>query len=213
MYTKTNMVTINYEGENVGAKDNMAAERYRKEQDDIRGSGIGACVGRSLAIETNTGKGNLTRLYKTHFQKVITNDINPLSVAEHNMDSLDFIRDVVNNLPDKIDLIDIDSYRCPVPEVKELFLRLKNDCPVVLCISDGLGLWMKRSSDVQKIVDRYLLDDFVGFDRRHPWRQHIQFWEHLLKKLTQEHGLRFETIKAIQTPGKNYVLASYLITK
>lgn len=191
----------------------MLADRYRKEQDFIRNKAIQKCERKNLAIETNTGVGNLTKLYKQNFQRVITNDLNPKSVAENNLDSLDFIRRVVNNIPDKIDLIDLDFYGCPVPEVKELFRRFNNDVPVVLCISDGLGLWMKRSKKIEKIHERFLTEDFEGFDSRHPWRQHIQLWNHLLTKLCQQYGLKFETIEVMQTKGKNYVLGSYLITK
>ena len=132
----------------------MLANRYRKEQDFIRNEAIKKCETKNLAIETNAGRGNLTKLYKQNFKRVITNDINPKSIAENNLDSLDFIREIVNNIPNKIDLIDMDAYRCPVPEVKELFKRLNNHVPVVLCISDGLGIYMKRKRDIKGIKER-----------------------------------------------------------
>lgn len=201
--------------------ESMLADRYRKEQDFIRGEGIKRCEFKNLAIETNAGLGNLTKLYKANFAKVITNDINPKSIAEHNMDSLDFIRQIVNNLPDKIDLIDFDAYRCPTEEVKEYFNRIRNDVPVVICISDGLGLWMKRRKDIEKIKKHYVLDDNLTFfhrnglqlDERHPWRQHIDLWENLLTVLCNINELKLNPIRVQQTKGQNYLLGSYLVTK
>lgn len=196
----------------------MIADRYRKEQDFVRGEGIKNCKEKNLAIETNAGVGNLTKLYEANFKKVITNDINPNSIATYNMDSLDFVRDIVNNLLDKVDLIDFDFYGCPAEAVKEYFLRIKNDVPVIICISDGLGLWMKMRRDLKRIKERFLLDEdwkFKGgqFDERHPWQQHIYLWDNLFTKLSKQHRLKVEPIKVLQTKGKNYVLGSYLITK
>lgn len=196
----------------------MLATKYRSEQDFIRSEGIKKCQNLglcNLAVETNSGLGNLTKLYKAVFNEVLTNDINPKSVAVNNFDSLEFVETILPNLGSKIDLIDFDSYRCPVPEVKMLFEKniVSKNVPLILSISDGLGLWMKRSSKVEKIIDKYLLEDFVGFDSRHPWRQHLQFWEHLLKKLCAQYGVKVELIASMQTKGQNYVLASYLLIK
>jgi len=191
----------------------MRADRYRKEQDFIRSEAVNKCEKKNLVVEIYAGVGNLTKLYKQHFNKVITNDINSKSIAEYNMDSLRFIREIINNIPNKIDLIDFDAYGCPSEEVKEYFLRIKNDAPVVICISDGLGLWMKMKKDIKRIKKRYFLDNFFQLDERHPWRQHIELWNNLLNKLCQQNGLKFESIKTMQTKGKNYVLGSYLITK
>lgn len=191
----------------------MLADRYRKEQDFIRGAGVDKCETKILAVETNAGVGNLTNLYRKRFNQVITNDINPKSIADYNMDSLNFVRDVVNSFRDKIDLIDFDFYGCPTEVVKEYFLRIKNDVPVVVCISDGLGLWMKMRRDLKKIKEKFLLDDNFQLDERHPWRQHIQLWDNLFTKLCKQNNLKFKPIQVMQTKGKNYILGSYLIIK
>lgn len=192
----------------------MIADRYRVQQDFIRGEGIKRCETKNLAVETHAGVGNLTKLYKANFFEVLTNDINPKSEAVNNMKAIDFIYQILPGFGSKIDFIDVDAYGSPSEEVKALFEHgiIGSNVPVVLCISDGLGLWMKRSKKVERIIERYLLDDFE-LDRRYPWRQHEDIWLHFMNKLCLERGLRFEIIQMMQTKGKNYVLASFLIIK
>lgn len=203
--------------------DSMLAERYRFEQDSSRGKAIEVLrklVHLNVAIEANTGLGNLTKLYREHFGQVITNDLNRKSIAHNHMDSLKFAKQLVAEFPQKIDLIDFDAYRCPAEEVTEIFKRLHKDVPVVVCISDGLGLWMKRRNDVERIAQRfkvtkdgedYLLANGEHLDVRHPWRQHIELWHNLFSKLCVQYSLDFEPIEVFQTRGKNYVIGSYLV--
>lgn len=208
----------------------MLADKFRTQQDEIRGAAIDKLyeigIKPNVCIETNAGVGNLTRLYKKHFNEVVTNDINLESIAQYKMDSMKFVKEIVIPFSQKIDHIDFDMYKCPVGEVKEFFKVAYKHAPFTMSISDSLGMWMKRSSKVEKVIEKYdittdaegkeiiinSLNDLVqDFDRRHPWRQHINLWNNLLSSLTNQYKLSFEPINVQQTKGMNYVLGSYLI--
>lgn len=189
-------------------KKAMVAERYRNEQNLTRLAGIEACKERNLVVECYAGAGGLTNVYKQHFKEVMNNDINPESVAKYCMPAIDFIKEEVANLDQKIDMIDFDCYGCPAFEIQEFFKYAKQHAPFVLALSDGLGMLMKRSKKVEPILQRYLLD---SIDMTKVWLRHGVLVDNLLSKLSEKSGLNSTQICSVQTKGKNYVLASYVI--
>lgn len=192
-------------------KSQMIAERYRSEQNSTRLAGIAACKEHNLAVECYAGSGGLTEVYKKHFKSVINNDINQKSVAIHCMKAMEFITDVVAQLDQKVDLFDADCYGCPALEIQEFFKFADQHVPFVLCLSDGLGLWLKRCKREKTLRDRYLIEGTIDWHRI--WDRHQQLVCEFIARLSDKHGLKSEEICSVQTKGKSYVLASYLISK
>lgn len=195
-------------------KQEMTADKYRVEIEASRQAGIDGCVDKNLAVELFTGKGGLTKLYKASFKKVITNDINKSSIAEYNYPTKNFIDLILPKIDDKIDMIDFDSYESPTNDIKRFFeVRKDRDYPLVLALSDGLGLWMKMRRDISRLRQRYLLDDSFTFDERHPWREHTLLITEFLRKIGEQYGMNVSTISAIQLKFKNYTVGSWLFDK
>lgn len=189
-------------------KKAMVAVRYRNEQNFTRLAGIEACKERNLAVECYAGAGGLTTIYKDRFKQVINNDINPDSVAIHCMTAMNFIKEEVRNIEQKIDMIDFDCYGSPAFEIQEFFKDAKRHAPFVLALSDGLGMLMKRSKKVEPILQRYLLD---SINMEKVWLRHGSLIDNLIAKLSDKVGLHSTQICSVQTRGKNYVLAAYAI--
>ena len=196
-------------------KENMVAERYRKEQTFTREEGIKKCRRKKLAVECYAGQGTLTAIYKSQFDTVIDNDINIKSPALHHMSAMLFIEEVVHELhkKEKLDLIDLDCYGSPAYEIQHFFKCAKYHTPFVLCLSDGLGMWLKRTKNEQSLRRRYLIPNSVPIDWQKIWERHPQLIDAFIKQLCDNHGLKGYLICSKQTKNKNYVLASYKITK
>lgn len=194
--------------------DKMVAQRYRSEEDETRLAAIDACEKKGTALELYTGQGGTTRLYNQAFSKVVTNDINPSSVAIHKLSALEFISKVLPVLADKIDLVDFDCYGCPSKEILAFFEeRDSQDCPLVLAFADGLALWMKRakrSTRTEKIRRRYILPDDFNFDELHPWREHDKLVERFMHQIAKKYEMECVKISTIQK--NNYIIGSYLFT-
>lgn len=192
------------------AKKNMVAERYRPEQDLTRGIAAKKCVELGItnrAVELYSGLGGETRIYKPIFKEVITNDLNKEAPSMYHMDAEKFVREVVVDL-DKIDLIDFDAYGCPSEAIKLFFsLRGGKDAPIVVTVSDGLGVWMKRKRDPERIRQRYLLGK-TAFDERHPWREHMSFLTIMMGMIAQMYNMRMFELANVQ--AGNYVLGTWL---
>lgn len=192
------------------AKDKMVAVRYRNEQDVTRLAGIDACEKKDLVVELYAGNGGSTKLFQNAgFKQIVSNDINPESVATFTMSADKFIGTELPNLP-KIDLIDFDAYGCPSEEIKKYFsLRQRQDLPLVVTVSDGLGIWMKRSKNTDRLRQRYLLED-MQFDERHPWREHPILLDRFMHNIGKLYMMDVTTLVMMQTKFKNYTLGAWL---
>lgn len=193
-------------------KKDMVAVRYRAEQNMTRLAGITACnfAGMNgLAVECYAGSGGLTEIYKQHFKAVLNNDLNPESVAIHNLKAIDFIKQIVSNVKDKIDMIDFDCYGCPAFEIQEFFKDAKRHAPFVLALSDGFGLNLKYSKKEIPIRSRYLIEGEL--DTNKIWLRHDHLIDNLLDTLSKQQGLQATRLCSVQTKSKNYVLAAYVI--
>ena len=190
----------------------MIAERYRAEQELTRNAAIEKCQSKQLAVECYSGTGGLTKIYNRHFYQTISNDIEKSSPAEYHMDAMKFVEQVVAKIENKIDLIDFDCYGSPAYVIRKFFELVESKhCPIVVTLSDGLGIWMKRNSDVTKLESRYLLDLFQ-YDKRHPWRKHDKLIDHMFQMIATMYGMKSEKIVTVQTKGKNYILGSWLLS-
>lgn len=189
-------------------KKAMVAERYRAEQTETRMQGIQSLSRFDLAVECYAGTGGLTEIYKKYFNNVVNNDINPQSVATHNMKAIDFIREEVACLEQKIDMIDFDCYGCPAFEIHEFFKIARRHAPFVLALSDGLGMYMKRNSDKGAIQKRYFIENP---DMHRIWDRHGELIDHMMSTLAVDIGLKSTQICSVQTRSKNYILAAYVV--
>lgn len=168
----------------------------------------------NIALELYSGSGGLTKIYEQNFKSVITNDINENSVAQYKMPALNFIRQILSKIDYKIDLVDFDCYGSPNAEIKEFFeLRKDKDMPLVLTLSDGLGLWMKRTKKIELIRQKYLLTNDFKFDEGHPWRDHQIILDEFMLNIAAKYGLRVQKIISVQTKFKNYTLGSWKFYK
>jgi len=193
-------------------KEQMVAVKYRPEQDLTRLAGINMCEKKNLVLELYAGMGGSTKLFKETFKQVISNDINLQSPAEYHMSADKFLRLELVKLP-KIDLIDFDAYGCPSEEIKLYFSTRKSlDLPLVVTVSDGLGIWMKRSKNIKRLRERYLLGDYK-FDERHPWREHKGLINCFMTSLARIYDMNLTELVTVQTKHKNYVLGAWLFTK
>lgn len=196
--------------------EKMVATRYRLQEDETRLAAIAACPKKDTVLELYSGVGGTTRLYKEAFDKIVTNDINPSSIATHKMSALKFIRTLLPIMADKIDLVDFDCYGSPSEEIKAFFEeRDSQDVPIVVAFADGLGLWLKRCKKDERtarVRRRYLLPSDFQFDESHPWREHDRIIEEFMKQIAKKYGMKCKKISTIQTPHKNYVIGSYLFT-
>ena len=194
-------------------KENMVAERYRKEQTFTREEGIKHCDSKHLAVECYAGQGILSAVYQSQFDQLINNDINIKSPAKYHMTALDFIEEVVFEFDstEKIDVIDFDCYGSPAYEIQKFFTVAKYHTPFVLCLSDGLGQWLKRTRNEAALRKRYLIIDTIDWNRI--WDRHEILIDNFIKTLCDQYGLQGYKICSVQTKNKNYVLASYKITK
>lgn len=193
-------------------KKDMVAVRYRTEQNLTRLAGITACnfAGmNSLAVECYAGSGGLTEVYKQHFKFVLNNDLNPESVAIHNLKAIDFIKQIVSKVKDKIDMIDFDCYGSPAFEIQEFFKDAKRHAPFVLALSDGFGLNLKYSKKEVPIRSRYLIEGKLNTEKI--WLRHDQLIDNLLATLSKQQGLQSTRLCSVQTKSKNYVLAAYVV--
>ena len=193
-------------------KKEMVAVRYRTEQNATRLAGIFACKFAELdglAVECYAGSGGLTEVYKQHFKQVINNDLNPESVAIHNMKAIDFIKEIVSKLPSKIDMIDFDCYGSPAFEIQEFFKDAKRHAPFVLALSDGFGMNLKYSKKEAPIRSRYLIEGEL--DTHKIWNRHQDLIDNLIEKLSTPQGLHAFRLCGMQTKSKNYILAAYVI--
>ena len=190
-------------------KAKMVATRYRKEQNETRLAGIEACKDKNLVVECYAGGGGLTEVYKQYFQEIVNNDINPQSPAQHHMKAMDFIQEVVHDLEQKISMVDLDCYGSPAFEIQEFFKCARYHAPFVLTLSDGFGVWLKRSKKEKPIRSRYLIDGTIDYHRI--WERHIDLVDNLIKVLCEDARLSWERIAYVQTKSKNYVLATYTI--
>ena len=194
-------------------KKQMVAVRYRNEQNETRLAGIAALAisgNKNLAVECYAGSGGLTEVYEQHFKEIINNDLNPESVAKHNMKAIDFIKEVVAKLDKKIDMIDFDCYGSPAFEIQEFFKDAKRHAPFVLALSDGFGMNLKYSKKEIPIRSRYLIEG--PLDTYKIWLRHGELIDNLISKLSSQLGLESMKICSIQTKSKNYVLAAYVIS-
>lgn len=190
-------------------KKEMIAERYRKEQELTRQVAIDNSEYKNTVLELYSGTGGLTKLYKSYFNEVITNDINKNSEAVNNLSAMEFINRILPNSGHKFDIVDFDCYGSPAEEIKKFFeIRERKDCPLIVTLSDGLGLWMKRTRRTDLLKKRYLLDDFA-FDERHPWRKHIDLIDHMMQKIAEKYDMQVTKLIAVQTKHMNYVLGTW----
>lgn len=192
-------------------KNEMVAVRYRNEQNETRLAGIAACKLAGLdglAVECYAGSGGLTEVYKQHFKRVVNNDLNPDSVAQHNYKAIDFIKEIVVNLG-KIDMIDFDCYGSPAFEIQEFFKDAKRHAPFVLVLSDGFGMNLKYSKKELPIRSRYLIEGELITAKI--WLRHSDLIDNLLDVLCKKIDLTATRICSIQTKSKNYILASYVV--
>jgi hypothetical protein len=190
-------------------KDLSIAQKYRSEQDLTANEAVKHCE-HNLAIELYAGTGGLTKLYKSYFNEVITNDLNEKVETDWHYPAKLFIQKVLSKVLQgrKLDLIDFDCYGCPAKEIQEYFNIRKNlDVPFVLRFSDGLGLYLKRNKGEKVIRDRYLIEGDIVIDRI--WRRHHELIDYFLKKIANQYGMKAEKIISVQTKFKNYVLGSY----
>lgn len=195
------------------AKEKMVAVRYRNEQDVTRLAGIDACEEKNLVVELYCGNGGSTKLFEAaKFKNIVSNDINRESpVAQTFMSADKFIRTELPKLG-KIDLIDFDAYGCPSEEIKQYFsLRQRQDLPLVVTISDGLGIWMKRSKNTKRLRERYMLGE-MEFDERHPWREHPLLLDQFMHNIGKLYMMEVTTLVMMQTKFKNYTLGAWLFT-
>lgn len=208
---------MNYLPDYTEVKDEMIAQRYRIQEDEIRESAINNCDKKGIVLELYAGIGGNTELYRlADFKTIITNDINPKSIATHIMPAMKFIKTLAPIIPEKIDLIDFDCYGCPSEEIKAFFEeRDLQDCPLVLVVADGLGLWMKRAKKddrIARIRKRYLLPDSFHFNEEYPWRSHIVIENQFMYMLAKKYEMNCQPIKVMQMPFKNYVIGAYQFT-
>ena len=195
-------------------KDEMIAVRYRNQENEVRHHAINACENKGVVLELYAGVGGNTETYKKEFKRVITNDINPKSIASHIMPAMKFIKTLSPIIGSKIDLVDFDCYGCPSEEIKAFFEeRDSQDAPLVVVLADGLGLWMKRAQKdtrTARIRRRYLLPDTFIFDEEHPWRDHVEIENKFMDVLATRNGMHAIPLRVIHTKFKNYVIGAYL---
>lgn len=204
------MSNINYGGKEFKP---MLAVRYRVEQELTRNEAIKKCQNKDLAIEVYSGSGGLTKIYKSHFKEIISNDLEKDSPADYHMDAMKFIEEIVSKIDKKIDLIDFDCYGSPAFVIRKFFELTKDKhFPIVVTLSDGLGIWLKRNSNMPKLKERYLLHEQFVFDERHPWREHDKLIDEMFQVIASQYNAKAEKIITVQTKGKNYILGSWLLT-
>jgi hypothetical protein len=190
------------------AKDASVATRYRREQEVTRAVGILSTKKRDRAVEVFAGTGGLTKIYQQDFKHVMTNDINKNVDTTYHLQAADFIDDIDWIHPAKIDLIDFDCYGCPAFLIQKFFeIRGSKDCPLVLCFSDGLGLWMKRNKAKEPIEKRYLVP-LMSTEKI--WNKHPILIHCFMTALSQKYDMKVTKLFDVQTKFKNYTLGSYL---
>jgi tRNA G26 N,N-dimethylase Trm1 len=173
-------------------------------------AGIEASM-KGLCIELYAGIGGNSKLYKNAFNQVITNDINKDAATDFHMDAKKFVLTELQNYG-KIDLIDFDCYGSPGLVIQEFFAQRGNkDCPLVVAISDGCGMWLKRRNDRPGVEKRYLIDK--SFDMKGIWNRHIDMLDNLLFKMAEKYDMKCTRLLAIQCKGKNATVGSWLFIK
>lgn len=193
-------------------KKQMTATKYRKEQEQTAIEAIINCPTRNIAVELYAGTGGLTREYKKSFKIIYTNDLNKNADTNYHMKAIDFIRNHLVVLSDKIDLIDFDCYGCPAMEIQEYFkVRGNQDAPFTLRFSDGLGLYLKRNKNEKTVRDRYLIEG--PLDMTKIWLRHPDLIDYFLKKIAGMYGMEAIKLISVQTKFKNYVLGAYHFKK
>lgn len=186
---------------------------YRQEGIQLRYETIKNSPLRNTAVECYAGWGTFTELYKKYFNIIVTNDINNESTAIYNLRDDKFIVEVLKNYPEKIDLVDFDAWGSP-SKIIELFFSecsLRN-IPFSLIMVDGLGRWMKLNSNIERIKERYHLDDEFEFNKRKPWFDHPRMIDYFIHYLSKINGLSCETITTRQYKRKNYSVGSWIIS-
>lgn len=207
----TSSIPTNWSDPRVKAES--VAVKYRKEQELTCSEAILACPTRNLAVELYAGTGGLTKIYADNFDTIITNDLNPNSIATYKLTAMRFIEIVLPAIIQKIDLVDFDCYGSPCEEIKEYFKVRKNyDAPFVMRFSDGKGLWMKRfmkrnEQGKEYIRKCYLIEGEVVLEKI--WDRHDQLIDFFLKTLASRYGMKAEKIITVQTKFKSYILGAY----
>jgi hypothetical protein len=193
-------------------KTQMVAVKYRAEQELTAMKAIEACPEQSYAVELYAGTGGLTSIYQQYFPNILTNDLNKDAETDYHMKAMDLIKEVIKDIPRKIDLIDFDCYGCPALEIQEYFkVRGGKDAPFVLRFSDGLGLWMKRNKKQGVIQKRYLIDGDI--DMTKIWLEHPLLIDDFMHRIAELYGMRAEKIVSVVTKFKNYTLGAYKFIK
>lgn len=191
-------------------KKQSVAVKYRAEQELTAHAAIEACITKNYALELYAGTGGLTKIYRKHFIKVDSNDINPLTNTKYHLDAMKFIKGKIINFS-RIDLIDFDCYGCPALVIQEYFKVKGNfDAPFVIRFSDGLGLYLKRNKNEKVLRDRYLIEGPIVWDRI--WLRHPELIDYFFKKIAGQYGMQAEKICAVQTKYLNYTLGVYRFT-
>lgn len=203
-----NILSTPIKFDDIEVKKQMIATRYRFEQELTAMQGIKNCIDKNLAVELYAGTGGLTNIYKDSFKTVLTNDLNKDSSAQYHLTAMNFIKTILLELAQKIDLVDFDCYGCPAFEISEFFkIRGNFDAPFVLRFFDGLGLWMKRNKKQEVVKKRYLIQG--NLDMNKIWLRHPVLIDTFLKKIAEQYGMKAERIISVQTKFKNYVLGVY----
>ena len=188
----------------------LVADRYRVPITASRMAGIEAAQ-KGLCVELYAGIGGNTKLYKAAFNKVVTNDINKDAATDFHIDAMEFAKRL-GTMVDKIDLVDFDCYGSPGLVIQKFFeLRGNRDCPLVVAISDGCGMWLKRRNDRPGVEKRYLIDS--SFEMKGIWNRHIDMLDNLLFKMAKNYDMQCKRLLAIQCKGKNATVGSWIFTK
>jgi len=199
----------------------LGVPRYRDERVKVREAAIKACKDKNVALELYSGNGDMSNIYSNSgFNLVVTVDKDKNSEAQFKIPAMNYLDrlEIAIELGaekdlHKIDLVDFDAYGNPNLEVQRFFEIVKDKmAPIVVVITDGLGLKMKRSRDMKLLRQRFLISGEEAYiDYRYSWKFHPELTRFFMKTVAKKYKMTATELCLLQGKGKNFVFSSWLL--
>lgn len=163
-------------------------------------------LGTDLAVELMAGSGEMTSLLKTHFAKVITNDLDKTVQADYHLPALEFAATVLPNLG-PVDYIDIDSYGQAVPELYAVVDNLVFDrTSTVIVYGDAYRLYLRMRSRDGKWKELLGLPETLV---TRPWEQWPELLTAGLTKHAQKRNLQVRHLDQQRAMEGHYLVIAW----
>ena len=188
----------------------LGIQRYETERVSVRRTAVentmqGAC------LELYAGQGTMRGLvFEPHFAEYITVDSDLYAKVMYHISAIKYIREFLPSYSKSIALVDFDAYGGPHFEIHEFFkVRGDKDRGIVIVITDGLGLMLKRSLKKARVSERYLVTDADNIDMRHCWKHMKEMTYLMMTRLAEKHGMKCIPLAAIPGKGQNFLFSAW----